>query len=331
MNGAKRNTYYTAKVDNTWSTFGIGGYQLKFVTDPNAPDVMAYGSATLLNDAHTNDTQGVATVLSTASGYADKTHYTALARVLDATDVDYYRISTPTAGANQQLVLTINIRAMDQADLAPVVQVFDSNGLAVDAQVLNNANGTYTVQVESARKGTRYYVRVAADSGTGDYQLDADVRTQVVNLKSLAAGTLSANAAVDFSTLTTSRSQVMYFELTAGALPAGIQAALRLAVFDASGRSVATLFALAGQTVSTNVYLAAGDYTVRVEALSPDGVALPALDYTLKGVTLTDPIAPVSLDPALDGGGLTPDYTLIKCAVSVYAAKSYDLLGDVIW
>jgi hypothetical protein len=290
---------------------------------------MAYGSATLLNDAHTNDTQGAATVLNTAAGYADKTHYSAMARVLDATDVDYYSISTPTAGANQQLVLTINVRAIDPAALAPVVQVFDSNGLAVDAQVLNNANGTYTLQIENARKGARYYVRVAADSGTGDYQLDADVRLQVVNLQSFAAGTLSADSAVDFSTLTTSRSQVMYFELTAGALPAGVDAGVRLAVFDAAGHVVATLFALAGQTVSTNVYLAVGEYTVRVEGLTPDGVALPALDYALKGVTLTDPIAPVSLDPALDGTGLTPDYTLTKGIV--YAPKAYDMLGDVIW
>ena len=61
------------------------------------------------------------------------------------------------------------------------------------------------------------------------------------------------------------------------------------------------------------------------------GTALPELDYTLKGVTLTDPIAPVLLDPALDGASLAADFTLSKSALNVYAAKSYDLLSDVIW
>ena len=109
----------------------------------------------------------------------------------------------------------------------------------------------------------------------------------------------------------------MFFELAAGSAPAGVQAGLRMAVFDAAGRAVVTLFARPGQTVSTNVYLAAGEYTVRVEGLATAGTDLPkGLDYTLKGVTLTDPIAPVLLDPALDGASLTADFTLSKSALA---------------
>jgi hypothetical protein len=331
LTAARANVYYTAKVEAANPAFAVGGYQLKFVTDPNAPDVMAYGSQALLNDAHTDDTLAAATRLDTADGYANKTHYTVLARVLDATDVDVYRIDTPNASHNQQLVLTVNVRAMDPTALAPTVQVFDKSGLAVAAQVLNNGNGTYTVQVADADKNSRYFVRVAAANagGTGDYQLDADVRSQAVNVQSLAAGTLYAATGVDFTTLTTGRSEVMYFELSAGGLPAGAQGGVRMAIFDANGHAVATLFANAGQTASMNTFLAAGTYTIRFETVAPPGTVLPAMTYGLKGVNLTDPIATVSSDPSLST--TSTDYTFVKFSLSVYVSQTFDLLDEMIW
>jgi hypothetical protein len=331
VNGAKKNAYYTARVEAATPTFAVGSYQLRFATNPNAPDVMAYGSATLLDDSHRNDTRGEATQLYTASGYAYRTHYSALARVRDAEDVDFYRIETPWASSNQQLVLTINIRAIEPETLNPAVQVYDKDGRLVDVQVINDGHGTLTLQLANARKFSRYYLGVGtANAGeTGNYQLDVDIRTQAINLQSFAAGELSTETAVDYRTLTTSRSQVMYLELSAGALPAGVLGGVRMAVFDNLGRVVASLIALAGQTVSTNTYLTAGSYMVRFEALAPTGTILPDLTYGLKGVTLTDPIATAPSDPTL----LPPaaDYSFTRDAHSFYAALPNDLLGDVIW
>jgi hypothetical protein len=328
ISSARPNAYYTVKVEAANPAFAVGGYQLKFATDPNAPDVMSYGSQTLINDAHTDDTIRTANRLNTADGYANKTHYTVLAHVADATDLDVYRIDTPNASHNQQLVLTVNVRAIDPTALSPVVQVFDQDGLEVAAQVLNKGNGTYTVQVTNAAKNSRYYVKVATDDGgAGDYQLDADIRTQVVNSQMFASGTLGPASAVDYTSLTTGRSQVMYFELTATALPAGVQAGVRMGVFDADGNVVATLFAKAGQTVSMSTFLAAGTYTIRFEGLTATGADLSTMGYSLKGVTLTDPIATVSDDPTLST--LSPDYTFTKLRSIV--GRSFDALGDVIW
>jgi len=326
---ARAKTYYTIKVEAANPTFSVGSYQLKFVTDPNAPDVMSYGSQTLLNDAHTDDSLKTATRLWTAAGYDDKSHYTALARIADAADVDVYRIDTPYAGRNQQLVLTINVRAIDPTALSPVVQVFDKDGLAVAAKVLNNGNGTYTVQIADASRNGRYYVQVAAADGTGDYQLDADVRTQAINLQMFSEGTLTATSAVNYQTLTTNRSQVMEFDLSAGSLPAGMQGGVRMAIFDANGHVITTLFAAAGQAVSTNAYLAMGTYTIRVEALTAAGVSLSPLSYNLQGVTLTDPISTLPADPTLSGTSV--DYTLTKGTLSKYAGRTFDMLDDIIW
>jgi hypothetical protein len=196
--------------------------------------------------------------------------------------------------------------------------------------VINDGDGTLTVQIVNASKNSRYYVQVGAkgDGQSGDYQLDADIRTQAVNLQSLAEGTLPADSAVDYRTLTTGRSQVMYFELTAAGLPDDVTGGIRMAIFDSAGHVVTTLFALAGQTVSASTFLAAGKYTIRFEALTPDGFKLPTMTYGLKGVTLTDPIATASSDPTLSP--LSPDYTLSRGTVKAYAG-ALDILGDVIW
>src|SRR5262249_45451828 len=153
---------------------------------------------------------------------------------------------------------------------------------------------SYTVQVVNADSNKDYYLGVSGD-GAGDYQLTADFRSQAVNLQSMGDGKLSAGAATDFSSLTANRSQLMYFVLSGGDA-GGVQAGVRMAIFDAAGHVVNTLFAEAGQTVSGTTYLTTGTYTIRFEVLTPDGTALPTMTYSLKGVTLTDPIAPVSLD-----------------------------------
>jgi hypothetical protein len=169
------------------------------------------------------------------------------------------------------------------------------------------------------------------NGGTGAYQFTADFRSQAVVLNQLAANTLTAAASVDFTTLTINRSQVMYFALSAGAVPAGQQAGVRMAIFDANGHVVGTLFAKAGQTVTAPMYLAPGTYTVRVEALTPAGVTLPTLGYTLQGLTLTDPIDPPPDDPSLGGSPTQPDYIVGIDTTLAYLNLVLDTLGSVVW
>jgi hypothetical protein len=108
-----------------------------------------------------------------------------------------------------------------------------------------------------------------------------------------------------------------------------MQGGVRMAIFDANGRVVTTLFAAAGQAVSTNTYLAMGTYTIRVEALTPAGISLSPMSYNLKGVTLTDPISTLPADPTLSGTSV--DYTLTKATSSKYLSNTYDLLDDIVW
>jgi hypothetical protein len=324
------NTYYYVKVEAADPAFGVGAYQLSAVFNPAAPILQAPTASTApYDDNHTDDTIEHATKLSANSGNAAATRYDGLATISDAADVDYYRMRAPLAAANQQNVLTVTVRALDASALAPAVQLYDKNKQLIAAQVLANGGGAYTVQVANADAGQEYYVSVAGQNGgTGTYQFTADFRSQAVVLNQLAGNTLTATAAVDFSTLTINRSQVMYFALSAGAVPAGQQAGVRMAIFDANGHVVGTLFAKAGQTVTAPMYLAPGQYTVRVEGLTPAGVSLPTLSYTLQGLTLTDPIDPPPDDPSLS---TSPDYLVEIDTALAYLNLALDTLGTVVW
>src|SRR5205823_9512806 len=103
-------------------------------------------------------------------------------------------------------------------------------------------------------------------------------------------------------------------------------------ILNRRGYVVASLVAPAGQTVSLTTYLAQGTYTVRFEGLTADrGEALPKLTYSLKGVTLTDPIGPTGSDPTLGGKGtVTNDYVWTKFLLDYYTNLVLDPITDVL-
>jgi hypothetical protein len=325
------NATYTIKVEAANPAFAVGGYKLRVVSNPFAANMLIEGSGGVMTPDMVGHAVETATGLSTPSGYSPDSHYSAAAGLTDGTDADFFVVHSPAAAADQQNVLTVNVWSAQPATLAPVAYVFDSTGQPVAASVLANNSGTYTLQIADAGSDQGYYVEVAAGNvgGHGQYQLDVDVRSQAVNLQQFASNTLSAAASTDYTGLTINRSQLLYFSLAGGSVPDGVQAGVRMAIFDSNGHVVTTLFAESGQTVSASVFLDVGTYTIRVEELTPVGVLLPTMSYSLQGLTLTDPISTVPSDPTLST--TSPDYSLVTLPATIYSALTYDLLGDVIW
>jgi hypothetical protein len=229
--------------------------------------------------------------------------------------------------------MTVHVRAPAPSALAPVVRAYDVFRNPLAARTEANGDGTFTVQVPAAPADKDCFVRVAAANpgGTGDYRLDIDFRGRAVELEAFAAGQLSPTAPADFRTLTVDRCLAMYFVLANFTPPTGGPSGVRMAVFDAAGRAVASQVARAGETVSTTTYLAAGTYTVRFEALSPPGTAPPVTTYALSGIPLTDPIGPVGSDPTLGGGGTATDYQWLTNVYDYYTRLVLDPLADVVW
>ncbi len=131
--------------------------------------------------------------------------------------------------------------------------------------------------------------------------LPAYVSTPVI-LTKFASDTLAGTSAQDFDSMTVSQTQITHFVLSASASGATVATAVRMSIYDQYGNIIFTLDAIAGQTVSSNVILIQGTYTIRFVAATIDGSALSAFTYNLLGETLTDPIDayPVNpLDPTL--------------------------------
>lgn len=319
---------YFVRIESANTDFSTGNYELRLIHDPNGPFVAA-DDGFVFDDALTDDAFAQAMNLSATDSTGRRFGITGNLRT---GDVDFYRIQSP-AGV-QQGVLTIIARGLN-AQLAARVLVYDSAQQCVQSQVLSNENGDYIIQIANTQANESYYLRVVGVNGTtGVYRLTAEFGLPLVNLTQIDAGTLTAARTTQFSTLTINRSQVMHFVLSAGAVPTGIQAGVQLGVFDSAGNVVTHLFAKAGQAISATVYLGVGNYTLRFCGLAPGSDPLPALDYSLKGISLTDPIAPVSPEPGTNqNGGTTtdPDFSWQRLADSVYALLPLQNLGGVIW
>src|SRR5205823_13959789 len=102
---------------------------------------------------------------------------------------------------------------------------------------------------------------------------------------------------------------------------------VRMTMIDSQRHAAASLFAQAGQTITPDTYLVAGEYTLRFDGLTQYGGPLPNLAYTLRAVTLTDPISPQTADPNAPSNGF--DYTQFD--TSYYVMKQFDAAQDVVW
>src|SRR5205823_13852150 len=123
-------------------------------------------------------------------------------------------------------------------------------------------------------------VRVPAADPTGShavwiYTLGATLApVGVTQFSSVGSDILTSAAATHYSSLTVTGDRLTQFALTATGGSATATTAVRMTIFDATGHSVFTTVAVAGQPLATGaVWLAAGDYTVVFNAATRDGSA----------------------------------------------------------
>ncbi|MCI0682903.1 MAG: matrixin family metalloprotease [Gemmataceae bacterium] len=316
-------TYYV-KVEGARSdVFGIGGYNLTVDSLPGVTGLVqgaggaVGGLLSLINvDLHTNDSFLTGTLLGGLLGQtttSSRFDHAYKASIHDSWDVDYYKITAPTAPAGlDSSVMTVMAWGLNVGGLDPRVTVFDADQQVVAAQVLVNDNGSYTIQVPNAGSEATYYVKVEAaapqgERGTGNYFLGIDFSTKAVELDEFVDGQLTASAPDTTFQLTTKQTQLHHFVLSATTANPAVEAAVRMTIYDCEGRVVATRVAKAGETVSFDVALPPGTFFVRFAAGTKDkSAALPALSFKLKGLVASDPIGPPVTDPTCDPSSSPP-------------------------
>lgn len=247
------------------------------------------------DDAHTNDTARTPVNLRPGLGQTSDRDLSVVGSLSDPTDVDFYRVKSPTAGSGQTWVMTATLWKHDLNGVLPEVRLYDNNLADLNARVVVNGNGTYTVQAEGVPPNRTAYLRVASPDGQpGNYVLHVTFGNAAAELNRFAAGTLAnGNSNLSYK-LYVGRSQLFSFLLGSSPMPGnvGVAAPVNMIISDANGNSVYQLTTPAGK-LSSNVsaLLTPGEYTVTFQSSAPTA-------FTLQGSALTDPIGPV-IDSAI--------------------------------
>ena len=192
---------------------------------------------------------------------------------------------------------------IDASGLLPIVTVYNSLGQQMQAAVVANENGTFTVQLAGQHTGTQYYLQVAAANpsganATGRYAVWSDLsQIAPTTFTSLASSTLTATTTTTESTLTISDTRLIQFSLSAAAATAGTEG-VEMTIVGANGAVLLNLDATAGSPLVTgSVWLDAGSYTVIFTAITVNSAPISTLSFALSFYDMTDPDDPAPVDP----------------------------------
>ena len=257
----------------------------------------------LNDDGHANDSLGQGVELETTPGFVKATRYETIGSIADATDIDYYKLKSPKASVGPLDVMTVGVRSLDAGHLLPSIEVLDEDALAVPFAVVVNGGGQLVIQVDGVTPDKDYAIRVAAEDpagpfSTGNYALEASFGESVATLQSMASGTVGVAVGQTVHTLYVGRPQLFHFSLAAGDATVVSPTAVLASIKNDQGAVVARVVSLAGQTRSAPaVLLNPGQYTAEFIVLSLGVFPLPAIDYDLRGLALSDPFVGDPDDP----------------------------------
>ena len=261
------------------------------------------GNEFLNQDNHSDDTAALGVELDSVAGFVNGTRYTTVGSISDHSDIDYYIVKSPPAGASSASVLTVSVRSLNSGGLIPSIVVLDEDSHPLSAEIIVNGGGELMVQVLGVTPSTEYIIGVkAADTGetfkTGNYELTAIFNSSSVELQSMAQGTVGGSGGGNVHTLYVGQAQLFHFVLEAGSAAALVPTAVVLTIRDENSAAVATFAASPGDRRSPSaVLLKPGIYTIEVIARTLDGSAPPLIDYNLLGTSISDPFVGDPADP----------------------------------
>jgi Matrixin len=230
------------------------------------------------------------------------THFGTVGSLNPAGDVDYYRFKADQAQNGSGSVLTATVSALGANGLTPRIALLDRDLHPVGTQVLANGHGTFTIQSTGLVPKGNYLLEVFADptqpGRAGNYALTIDLGGQAAVVDTFASGTLSAPTVaapdpVAKRTLYVGQTQLIQFLLSADPATPGVGGRVQMTLTDARGQTLLSLTAPVGSVVSgPGLLLTPGEYHVTFRAANATG----ALQFSLRGAALSDPIGPAAQD-----------------------------------
>lgn len=314
---------YSIRVDGAGTDeFGIGRYGLAVTFDPllkvsadqintvlrNSPsalsaqvvdEIFRHPDDVLFSDDQEETSQVSSAIsLKSPAGYPANSHYEAIGSLANSTDVNFYRIVSPSTGTTPA-VLTVAVDAMSIDGVASRIEVLDKLGRSVPAERLTFGDGTFTLQAANLEPNATYYLKVSnlncSATTKGNYYLTADFRQPANLVRTFTQGTLTASAQPADDTLYVAQTQLFHFDLSAESQTAG--AGVRMTISDSSGAAVFDRTANAGSTETGDVLLAPGTYSVRFTTEGTSDAPNASTHYTVHGFAISDPIGPKLVIP----------------------------------
>ena len=210
-----------------------------------------------------------------------------------------FQVKAPNSlvGDTPTMVFTVQTQHGDNS--LPQIDLFDEFGVALEYETLISGNGTITVQLHDILPSQLVVIRVSGTDVPENQEFALSVRShqEAVELATLAED-ITENS-VQSHSLTLSQNQLLYTLLHAPATE-NADTVLRLQVVDGNGTVVSTQTIRTGEYGSGNVFLPAGEYELRLDAIDDEGNAVSGIAYELRGKKLTLPIGPSPEDLLLD-------------------------------
>jgi hypothetical protein len=314
VSGHASSTYYVKVTGSAGSgVFGVGSYQLNvgyqygFLSLGGLVNTVSNVVSSLTTVAHNTLDSALTLVENSVTGLDLRFDYLAKGNITTATSADYYQVHSPASANGGTEVMIAMVWALDVNGLNSRIHVFDANKQPVPVEVIANDHGTYTAQVPNALPDANYYIEVApanpnGGNSTGKYFLAVNFHQEApVWFPNINSGTLSQAQPAMTTAFTASGNELFHFSLGAAYASSGATAAasVTMALVDQSGNVVLSLTAAAGDPPMTaNLYLAAGNYTLRYTAQTTNGSALQPLNFWLDGDALSDPIGAYQPPPS---------------------------------
>ncbi len=293
-----RNEIDQASID------AIAGGAFRFLSADDFEDFFDADDDDFFNDdLHTDDSLLEAMELKTSPGYVEDTRYDIVGSIVDDLDSDFYGIKAPTTTNPQLDVMTVLVRSLDVGGLIPSISVFNESNQPVPFEILSNGGGEFIVQVVGVTPDNNYVLEIkAATPGalfdTGNYKMTVLFGSQTTILNTLASATIGNGVSQRTHTLYVGKPQLFHFVLQADPTAITSPTALLATIVDNQGTPVYQFATRPGETHSREaVLLEPGSYTMEVNIYTLDGSTPPDINYTVKGLAISDPFVGDPDDP----------------------------------
>ncbi len=285
-------TYYVRVEAAANDVFGVGAYELEVIpstasTLQNSAGVADSGVESTTLDARQ---RGDAELLATTPGYVEHTYYEIEGTLSNVHTERTYRVRSVDLGPGITNVMTVIVDNYGSPNVQTTI--YDDQGREVTAEVIAQSDDEIALQISGVLSAKDYFIRVHGENYVkeAEVEIEVDFAHDSTHLEQLVSGSLAAGASESLQTLTVNQSQLFHWVLSGSDWSQPQETGVQMNVVDAAGQTVYRLAAADGASRSGDVFLAAGQYTVRFTRAVSD-TATPVI-FKLSGLTTSEPLGP---------------------------------------